>query len=118
MDDDSSIEDYIEGFPDRTREKLEELRAIIRSAVPNATERISYDMPSFRAHGNLVYYAGYKTHVGLYGTSGYDDEMAAYRSGKGTLRFPLDRPLPADAIARVVKAKAEANAKKESGARD
>lgn len=112
---DTTIDEYIDAFPEPTRGKLEELRGILKAAAPAATERMSYDMPSLFLHGNLVYYAGYKAHVGLYGTSGFDAEMSEYKRGKGTLQFPLDGPLPAESITKVVQAKAEANARKALG---
>jgi uncharacterized protein YdhG (YjbR/CyaY superfamily) len=108
----SSIDEYIAGFPPETRGLLEELRAIIKETVPSVTERISYRMPTFDLSGRvLIYFAGYQGHVGMYPMVGaaadeLEDELRPYRYGKGTIRFALDRPLPADLIRRIILARA------------
>jgi uncharacterized protein YdhG (YjbR/CyaY superfamily) len=107
----SSIDEYIAGFPSETRRLLEELRALIQEAAPEATERISYRMATFDLHGRpLIYFAGFQGHVGLYPVIGavaetLEEELRPYKSGKGTLRFELDRPLPAGLVRRIVELK-------------
>lgn len=101
------IDEYIAGFPPETQRVLEELRSLIRSAAPGATETISYAIPTFDLAGkHLVHFAGYARHVGLYptpsGVEAFGDELASYAGSKGSVRFPLDRPLPAELIRRMV----------------
>jgi len=103
----SSIDDYIAKFPADTQRALAEVRGIIRAAAPEATETISYAIPTFDLNGHhLVHFAGYAKHVGLYPTpSGIDafpEELARYRTAKGSAQFPLDEPMPADLIRRIV----------------
>jgi uncharacterized protein YdhG (YjbR/CyaY superfamily) len=102
-----SIDEYVAGFPSPAREMLQELSATIRATVPDATERISYGMPTFDLRGkHLVFFAGYAGHVGLYplprALEAFRDELSTYKTAKGTVQFPLDRPLPADLIRRMV----------------
>jgi uncharacterized protein YdhG (YjbR/CyaY superfamily) len=106
----SSIDDYIAGFPPETRRVLEEMRTLIGTAAPDATETISYAIPTFDLNGkHLVHFAGFKRHVGFYpmpsGIGAFSEELAPYMSGKGTARFPLDQPLPAGLIRRIVEFK-------------
>jgi uncharacterized protein YdhG (YjbR/CyaY superfamily) len=106
----SSIDDYIAGFPPETRRVLEEMRTLIGTAAPDATETISYAIPTFDLNGkHLVHFAGFKGHVGFYpmpsGIGAFSEELAPYMSGKGTARFPLDQPLPAGLIRRIVEFK-------------
>ena len=103
----ATIDEYIAAFPAATRQVLDEIRAIIRAAAPGATETISYAIPTFDLHGqHLVHFAGYARHVGLYpapsGMAAFREELAPYQSGKGSVRFPLDRPLPTDLVRRIV----------------
>lgn len=102
-----SIDEYIAEFPQETREMLEEIRAIIRAAAPDATETIAYAIPTFDLNGkHLVHFAGFTNHVGLYptpsGIVAFKEELEPYRSGKGSARFPLGRPLPKELIRRIV----------------
>lgn len=102
-----SIDEYIAGFPPATRAVLEEVRALIRAAAPDATETISYAIPTFDLRGrHLVHFAGYAKHIGFYpvpsGMEAFKEELASYKQGKGSVQFPLDRPLPADLIRRIV----------------
>jgi uncharacterized protein YdhG (YjbR/CyaY superfamily) len=101
------IEAYIARHPDGVREKLERIRSTIRKSAPGAAEKISYGMPAFSLNGPLVYFAAYRTHIGFYPTSSgirkFRDELSAYECSKGTVRFPLDRPVPVALIARIVK---------------
>ena len=101
----SSIDDYIAGFPPEIRDILTRIRAVIREAAPDATEAIKYRMPTFVLRGNLVHFAAYKAHIGLYptptGIEAFGDELAPYVGGKGSVRFPLDQPIPYDLIRRI-----------------
>jgi uncharacterized protein YdhG (YjbR/CyaY superfamily) len=102
-----SIDAYIAGFPPETQKTLKELRAIINSAAPGATECISYSMPTFDLNGrHLVHFAGHTKHIGLYpipsGIEAFKEELAPYKQGKGSVQFPLAQPLPADLIRRIV----------------
>lgn len=101
-----SIDEYIATFPAGIQAILEELRAAIRAAAPDAEERISYQMPAFALHGNLVYFAAAKHHIGFYPTSSgiaaFQQELSAYEGSKGAVRFPIGQPLPLDLIRRMV----------------
>lgn len=101
-----SIDDYIKLFSPEIREILQELRGVIREAAPAATEKISYQMPTFYLNGNLVHFAAYKNHIGFYPTpsavAAFEDELRAYKTSKGAVRFPIDEPLPFDLIRRMV----------------
>jgi len=103
-----SIDEYIAGFPDEVQGLLQEVRGVIRETAPEAEETISYGIPTFTLNGRyLIYFAAYKTHLSLYpapvGVQEFEADMAAYRSGRGTLRFPYDRPVPFELIRRIVK---------------
>jgi uncharacterized protein YdhG (YjbR/CyaY superfamily) len=112
----NSIDEYIAAFPPEIQRILEELRATIRAAAPDATEKISYQMPTFVLGGNLVYFAAFRQHIGFYPTSSgiaaFRDELAAYENSKGTVRFPIGQPLPLDLISRIVKFRVAENLKK------
>jgi uncharacterized protein YdhG (YjbR/CyaY superfamily) len=101
-----SVDEYLATMPAATREKLESLRKTIHEAAPEATEKIGYGIPTFVFHGNLVHFAGYEHHVGFYPGSSpirhFADELEAYETAKGTIRFPLDSPLPLDLVRRIV----------------
>jgi len=102
-----SIDAYIATFPDAIQAILQTLRATIHAAAPDAVEKISYQMPTFALHGNLIYFAAWKKHIGLYPVSGavwktFADELAPYDVDKGSIRFPIDQPLPLDLISRIV----------------
>ena len=103
----ATIDDYIAGFPKNIQRILVRVRATIRKAAPGARETISYGIPTFRRNGNLVHFAAYKSHIGLYpaprGNPRFGRELSAYEGGKGTVRFPLDRPIPYGLIARIAK---------------
>jgi uncharacterized protein YdhG (YjbR/CyaY superfamily) len=101
------IDDYIAQAPPQARAALAEMRAIIKAVVPDATEAISYSMPAFKLRGKpLLYFGGYERHVGLYPLPGaleaFRDEIDSYKHAKGSIQFPLDKPLPADLIRRMV----------------
>ena len=112
-----SIDEYIAGFPERTRELLEKVRSTIRKAAPKAEETISYAIPCFNLNGNyLVYFAGYKKHISVYpakkGDAAYEKAVARYRTGKGTYQFPLDKPIPYTLITKIVKFNIRSNGKR------
>jgi uncharacterized protein YdhG (YjbR/CyaY superfamily) len=108
-----TIDEYIAGFPDEVREILRKIRLTIREAAPDAQETISYQIPTFKLNGNLVSFAAYKKHIGLYpapvGEEKFNRELSAYRAEKSTVRFPLDRPVPYDLIRRIVELRVENN---------
>jgi uncharacterized protein YdhG (YjbR/CyaY superfamily) len=100
------IDDYIAGFPPETRQILELIRATIKAAAPDAQEAISYAMPTFKLHGNLVHFAAYEHHIGFYptpsGTEHFQQRVSGYKAGKGSIQFPLDQPIPYDLITEIV----------------
>ena len=104
------------GFPPDIQEKLEELRALIKAAAPEASEKISYGIPTFFLNGNLVHFAAFKNHLGLYpapsGIANFQLELEPYKKGKGSIQFPLDRPLPAELIRSIVLFRIEENKRK------
>lgn len=103
----TSIDEYISQFPAETQKQLQILRECIRKHAPDATEIISYKMPTFYQNGNLVYFAGYKNHIGFYpsgtGIKEFQHEFGPYHWSKGAVQFPIDAPLPLKLIARIVK---------------
>lgn len=112
--DSSSVDEYIAGFPPAVIAALEEIRAVIRLAAPEATETISYGIPTFDLHGrHLVHFGGFASHIGFYpvpsGMQAFEDELKPFKAGKGTARFPLDQPLPADLVRRIVEFRADEN---------
>jgi uncharacterized protein YdhG (YjbR/CyaY superfamily) len=113
-----NTDDYIAMFPEATRLKLEEIRSIIRHAAPGAEEFISYQMPAFKLNGALVWFAGYKNHIGFYpsssGIENFKNEFTEYKFSKGAVQFPLDKPLPSDLITRIVKFRINENIEKEA----
>ena len=120
-----TIDEYIAGFPREVQMILQKLRRTIRKAAPNAEERISYQMPAFTLEGSLVYFAAFKHHIGLYPRPTtirkFKRELSPYEGAKGTVRFPLDKPIPLALITKIVKfrvkenlARAEAKRKKTS----
>lgn len=110
----SSIDEYIAEFPPQTRKVLEQLRALISSTAPGATETISYAMPTFDLNGrHLVHFAGYERHIGFYpipsGMEAFEEELKPYKRGKGSVQFPLGQPLPVDLIRRIVEFRVDEN---------
>jgi uncharacterized protein YdhG (YjbR/CyaY superfamily) len=101
------VDQYLDGVPNEVRAVLEELRATIRAAAPAATEKISYQMPTFYLNGNLVHFAAFKQHIGFYptpsGIEAFKEKLAKYRSSKGAVQFPIDEPLPLALIAEIVR---------------
>lgn len=113
-----NVDFYIAGFPEKVKERLLELREIIRKAAPEAKEVISYQMPAYKFHGMLAYFAGYKKHIGFYptgsGIENFKQKLTAYKTSKGTVQFPLDQPLPAELITEIVKFRIAENLEREN----
>lgn len=112
----NTIDEYIATFPEETQKLLGQVRATVKKAAPDATEKISYQMPTFFLNGNLVHFAAYKNHIGFYpsanGIAEFEPELSVYKRAKGSVQFPINQPLPLDLIARIVKYRAAENAKK------
>ncbi|NJM40139.1 MAG: hypothetical protein HC853_04930 [Anaerolineae bacterium] len=107
------MDDYIAGFPSDVQAVLQKVRTTIHKAAPNAQEVISYLMPAFKQHDNLVYFAAFKKHIGLFppvSDEKLKQETAVYAGPKGNLRFPLDEPIPYALITRIVKARVKEDA--------
>ncbi len=113
----ASIDSHIASLPVNVQKKVESIRELIHASVPEAKECIKYGIPTFTLNEkNLVHFAGYVTHVGFYpapsGIEAFKDELVPYFNGKGTLRFPLDKPLPLDLIKKIVMFRVSENLKK------
>ena len=113
----NSIDEYIATFPEEIQKILEELRAVIKAAAPKAEEKISYQMPTFTLNGgNLVHFAAFKKHIGFYptpsGTEAFQKELSVYKGAKGSVQFPLDKPMPLKLIRKIVKFRVAENSKK------
>ncbi|MEW6093284.1 MAG: DUF1801 domain-containing protein [Chloroflexota bacterium] len=112
----NSIDEYIAAFPPDIQKKLQDIRAVVRAAAPEAEEKISYQMPAFFLKGNLVYFAVHKQHIGFYpapsGIKTFAKDLAQFKHSKGAVQFPLDKPMPLDLIARIVKYRVAENLKK------
>ena len=108
-----NIDQYIDGFPKEVQKILQQMRDTIKKAAPAATETISYNMPAFTLKGNLVYFAGYKYHIGFYpgaaGIAAFIKEISTYKNAKGSVQFPIDKALPVSLINRIVKFRVKAN---------
>jgi len=108
-----NIDDYIAGFPRDVQEILNKIRATIREAAPDAEERIAYQIPTFFLNGNLVHFAAFKKHIGFYptptGIEEFKEELSVYGWAKGSVKFPLDKPIPFDLIRRIVKFRVKEN---------
>jgi uncharacterized protein YdhG (YjbR/CyaY superfamily) len=116
-----SIDEYIAGFPTDVQVTLEQIRATIRAAAPDASEAIKYGMPTFVQHGNLVHFAAFQNHFGLYpapsGIEAFKNDLAVYGQAKGTIRFPFSTPIPFELIARIVKFRLAENLRKAAKAK-
>ena len=110
----TTVEDYIKSFPESVQKLLLQIRKIIRENSPDAVESIAYQMPAYKLNGRpLVYFAGFKNHIGFYATptghKRFAKELSKYKQGKGSVQFPLDKPLPAELIRQIVKFRVEEN---------
>src|SRR5688500_11345207 len=119
----AAIDDYIASFPPEVRARLAKVRATIRRHAPGAEERMSYGIPTYFLDGNLVHFAAFARHIGLYpgpsGIAAFKDALARYKSAKGSVQFPHDEPLPLALIADIVKFRgAESTGPKAKRARD
>ena len=107
------IDEYIGGFPTEVQTRLKKIRLTIRRAAPAAQEAIKYQIPTFTLHGNLVHFAAFKHHIGFYpaprGIVKFKPQLAAYEAAKGSVRFPLDQPVPYDLISKIVKFRVKDN---------
>jgi uncharacterized protein YdhG (YjbR/CyaY superfamily) len=108
-----TIDEYIAGFPPEVQKVLEHLRTTIREAAPRAEETINYQIPTFTLKGNLVHFAAFKKHIGFYptptGIEKFKDELLKYEYAKGSIQFPLDKPLPVGLIGKIVKYRVKEN---------
>lgn len=111
----NTVSEYFASLPPGTRKILKEVRNTIRKAAPEADELISYNIPAFTQQGRLVYYAAFKNHIGFYprvsGIEAYKKELAKYKGAKGSVQFPLDKPMPLELIAKIVAFRVEENRK-------
>lgn len=108
-----SIDEYIAIFPAEVQEKLKKLREVIKASAPNATEKISYQMPTFFLKGNLVHFAAHKNHIGFYpapsGIEKFKLELSVYKGAKGSVQFPFDKPIPYDLVSKIVEFRVKEN---------
>jgi uncharacterized protein YdhG (YjbR/CyaY superfamily) len=109
----NGIDEYIAQFPQETQEILQRIRKSIKDAVPNAIEKLSYGMPTFYLNGNLVHFAAWKNHIGFYpqpkGIEVFSEDLAKYEKTKGTVKFPLDEPIPYQLIKKIAVYRAQQN---------
>jgi len=112
----ATIDEYIAAFPKEIQNLLQEMRATIRAAAPDAEEKISYQMPTFFLKGNLVHFAAHTNHIGFYptpsGIEAFKQELSAYQSSKGAVQFPIGEPLPLDLVDRIVRFRVAENLEK------
>lgn len=112
----TTIDAYIATFPASTQALLQQMRSTIAKAAPRAEEAISYGMPTFKLHGNLVHFAGYKNHIGFYpapsGIDAFADELKKYKTSKGAIQFPIDEKLPLTLVTKIVKFRVKENTEK------
>lgn len=111
-----NVDEYIVHFPTNIQQVLQQLRAIIKNTAPSSEELISYNMPAYKQNGVLVYFAAHKKHIGFYPTAlpikVFEKELTTYKCSKGAIQLPIDKPLPSELIAKIVKFKIEENAQK------
>lgn len=111
-----TFDDFFAQFPSTTQEKLRKIRALIQSCAPEAKECIKYGIPTFDLYGNLVHFSAYEKHIGFYpgssGISAFSEEIAAYKSAKGSVQFPLNQEIPYDLIKRITMYRIEENTRK------
>lgn len=112
----ATVDEYIASFPPKVQVQLKKLRRLIKKAAPKAEEKISYGMPGYKMNGPLAYFGAYETHIGVYAlpstVSVFKKELAPYSTSKGTVRFPLDRPLPLPLIKSMIDYRVKENMKK------
>ncbi len=112
----STIDEYIDAAPEQSQLLLKALRQTIHKAAPEAGEKISYGVPTITFHGNLVHFGGFKDHIGFFpgsaGVTNFEKELSGYETSKGTIRFPLDKPLPLDLVAKITEFRVDQNLNK------
>ncbi len=117
----TTIDEYIDSAPKEVQAVLNEIRATIKAAAPEATERIAYGMPTFFLNGNLIHFAAHKNHIGFYptpsGIEKFKKELSKYEGAKGSVQFPLDKPMPLQLISKIVKFRVEENQQKKKPGR-
>jgi uncharacterized protein YdhG (YjbR/CyaY superfamily) len=115
----TSIDDYIASFPEETQKILEQIRSTIKNAAPEAKDLINYGIPTFALNGNLVHFAAFKNHIGFYptpsGIEAFRKELSSYEGAKGSVKFPIDKPMPLDLITKIVKFRVQESVAKKSG---
>ncbi|WP_018612274.1 iron chaperone [Segetibacter koreensis] len=113
----NNIDDYIAGFPKDVQKILQQIRATVKKAAPEADETISYAIPTFTLKGNLVHFAAFKNHIGFYpapiGIEAFKKELSVYKTGKGSVQFPLDKPIPLELITEIVQFRVIKNLEKD-----
>jgi uncharacterized protein YdhG (YjbR/CyaY superfamily) len=120
----TTIDEYIDTFPEDVRSRLQTLKQAIKEIAPEVEEAIKYQMPTFVLHGNLVHFAAFKHHIGFYptpsGTETFKKELSSYKTAKGSIQFPIDQPLPLPLIRKIVKFRVKENlerSRKKKGSR-
>ena len=112
----NSVDEYIKFLPAESKEKIIELRTLIKMAAPEAEELISYNMPSFNYYGRLVYYAAFKSHIGFYpmatGIAAFEKDISKFKWAKGSVQFPLNKPLPSSLITKIIRFRVKENREK------
>jgi uncharacterized protein YdhG (YjbR/CyaY superfamily) len=116
-----TVDEYLASFPANTKKILQAVRNTIQKSAPQAEELISYNMPAFKLHGMLVFYAAYEKHIGFYptasGIQAFKKEISRYKNAKGSVQFPINEPMPFDLISKIVKFKVKENQEKEKAKR-
>ena len=114
-----TIEDYIKGYPQNVQKILQEIRRAVRKTAPNAEEAISYQIPTFKLNGNLVHFAAFKNHIGFYPGSKaieiFSKDLKEYKTSKGTVQFPIDKPIPLSLIKKIVDYRVKESLQKAKG---
>jgi uncharacterized protein YdhG (YjbR/CyaY superfamily) len=109
----NTVDEYILQFPVEVQEILQVLRKLVKDTAPEAEEKISYQMPTYYLHGNLVHFAAYKNHIGFYptptGIEAFKDELSNYKGAKGSVQFPIDKPMPLDLIRKILEFRVSEN---------
>jgi len=112
----STVDEYIAGYPEEIQALLERVRATVKKAAPKAEEVISYNIPGYKLNGMLVWFAAFSKHIGFYpkgsGIASFKKELAGYKTSKGTVQFPFDKPLPLGLISKIVKYRVKENLKR------
>ncbi len=112
----TNVDEYIATFPPEVQQIMQQVRAVIKANAPDAEETIAYAMPAYKLNGPLVYFAGFKNHIGFYATptghAEFAEELSKYKQGKGSVQFPNDEPVPLELIGKIVKFRVAENLSK------